>query len=303
MSRKSTVKPGRSRSGIAESASDGIVGRLIDRAFENPANSGGLLVMALTATAIVSNAMFLQNGRHPEPLFMTRPAPPVWQAPRPAPRAPALAARPDRLINDPPMPRIAPRQLSAAEPDAALAPPDSQTVPPSSDVQLIAEIQRELARVGLYSGAIDGVLGARTEAAISAFQTVAGIVITGRPGADLLTALKQPLPARGSPTAVVRNSEAAAQTAELDRRERERTEMIAAQQRRQVEMRAAENYRIVQAALNRIGYGPIPVDGISGTDTLDAIRRFELDNGMPITGEANDALITRLIAIGAVKPG
>ena len=47
--------------------------------------------------------------------------------------------------------------------------------------------------------------------------------------------------------------------------------------------------------------GPIAIDGTASTETLDAIRRFELDNGLPITGEASDALIGRLISIGAIK--
>jgi peptidoglycan hydrolase-like protein with peptidoglycan-binding domain len=47
----------------------------------------------------------------------------------------------------------------------------------------------------------------------------------------------------------------------------------------------------------------LPVDGAAGDETLDAIRRFELDNGMPITGAAGDALVARLYAIGAIKPG
>ena len=63
---------------------DGMAAAMIDRVFENPAMSGGLMVVALTATAIVSNAMFLQNGHHPDPLFSTRPATVSRQvAPRP----------------------------------------------------------------------------------------------------------------------------------------------------------------------------------------------------------------------------
>ena len=62
--------------------SDGFVARLTDHVFENPAMSGGLFVMALTAAAIVSNAMMMQNGHHPDPLFMTRPMP-VAHAPVP----------------------------------------------------------------------------------------------------------------------------------------------------------------------------------------------------------------------------
>ena len=63
----------------------------------------------------------------------------------------------------------------------------------------------------------------------------------------------------------------------------------------------AATYRTVQTALNRIGYGPVPVDGTANKATLDAIRGFELDNGLSVSGEPSDALIQRLVAIGAIK--
>jgi peptidoglycan hydrolase-like protein with peptidoglycan-binding domain len=50
-----------------------------------------------------------------------------------------------------------------------------------------------------------------------------------------------------------------------------------------------------------IGYGPVPEDGIADEATIAAIRRFELDNGLPITGAAGDTLIQRLVAIGAME--
>jgi peptidoglycan hydrolase-like protein with peptidoglycan-binding domain len=59
--------------------------------------------------------------------------------------------------------------------------------------------------------------------------------------------------------------------------------------------------RRVQTALNQAGYGPIAVDGYPGSETADAIRRFELDNGLPITGEVGDRLIARLVAVGAMS--
>jgi peptidoglycan hydrolase-like protein with peptidoglycan-binding domain len=62
----------------------------------------------------------------------------------------------------------------------------------------------------------------------------------------------------------------------------------------------AEGYRKVQLALNQIGYGPIPVDGRNGSETSDAIRRFELDYGLQVTGVPSEALTRRLIAIGAL---
>jgi peptidoglycan hydrolase-like protein with peptidoglycan-binding domain len=61
-----------------------------------------------------------------------------------------------------------------------------------------------------------------------------------------------------------------------------------------------ETYRRVQVALNQSGYGPIPVDGKPGKETGDAIRRFEQDYGLPQTGQPNDAMLKRLVAIGAL---
>jgi peptidoglycan hydrolase-like protein with peptidoglycan-binding domain len=58
----------------------------------------------------------------------------------------------------------------------------------------------------------------------------------------------------------------------------------------------------VQNALNQSGYGPVPNDGMLSDATVNAIRRFELDNGMAITGRISDPLIDKLIAIGAMNP-
>lgn len=59
--------------------------------------------------------------------------------------------------------------------------------------------------------------------------------------------------------------------------------------------------RRVQEALNQLGYGPVDTDGRSGGKTATAIRRFELDNGLPLTGVAGDAVMAKLVMIGAMK--
>jgi peptidoglycan hydrolase-like protein with peptidoglycan-binding domain len=68
---------------------------------------------------------------------------------------------------------------------------------------------------------------------------------------------------------------------------------------------AAERQRLqnVQNILNRIGYGPLAANGESTEETANAIRRFELDNGLPITGAPNDRVLSRLTAIGASGSG
>jgi peptidoglycan hydrolase-like protein with peptidoglycan-binding domain len=281
---------------------DGLIARVIDRTFENPATSGGLLVMALTLTAIVSNALFLQGGQHPGSLFGS---------------GRTVGQQEERgAVANPPMPRLAPRQRAQIVPDQVAAPPAALPVPtltaapdttssvspsdlPAAE-NLVTEIQRELARTGLYRGAIDGVSGSRTEAAIREFETAAGIAGTGTPTPELLAALRQPLPPRETQSIA---AAASTEAAELNRREQERARLIAEDRQRQEEIKLREAYAVVQTALNRIGYGPIAIDGTASEETAEAIRRFELDNGMPITGKAGDNLIARLFAIGAIKPG
>ena len=56
----------------------------------------------------------------------------------------------------------------------------------------------------------------------------------------------------------------------------------------------------IQQALADAAYGPLTVDGIAGRETADAVRRFQLDQGMAVTGKIDDALISRLVSVGAM---
>ena len=48
------------------------------------------------------------------------------------------------------------------------------------------ELQRALTAAGFDTGGTDGVMGAKTKAAISAYQSSAGLAVTGEPSLDLL---------------------------------------------------------------------------------------------------------------------
>lgn len=124
------------------------------------------IVMATAAVAtIFVNALFLQKGPHPAPIFATRPL----LAPQPV-----IQARP---VAQP-----------AAQPVAASA--AVAVGAPLSIVQLTAEIQRELTRRGFYDGAADGIWGARTDAGVRDFAQAAGLRINPEPTPELLRALQ-----------------------------------------------------------------------------------------------------------------
>ncbi len=303
------------------------------------------MVVAMTATAIICNAMFLQNAHRPAPLFQIRPsansAPIPVPLPKPAPNfsappdaSPAAqpvqsVAAPQAII--PPLPRLAP--VAKPAPVAAVSAPAPAAVAPAPVQQqtaLVTEIQRGLARLGIYTGAIDGKTGDRTSAAIVKYEQAAGQKPTGKPTPELLYALQHPTAAPApsnapaadpiateldqsaqrraasiaSATKTANAQAAAATETKAAQAKAAQAQAAAAQQAAKAaeQNKATGNYRIVQTALNRIGYGPVPVDGTANAATVEAIRGFELDNGLPVSGAPSQAMIDRLVTIGAIKP-
>ena len=51
-------------------------------------------------------------------------------------------------------------------------------------------LQQPLAQAGYDTGGTDGVMGAKTKAAISAYQQASGLPVTGEPSMDLLRRLR-----------------------------------------------------------------------------------------------------------------
>ncbi len=58
----------------------------------------------------------------------------------------------------------------------------------------------------------------------------------------------------------------------------------------------------IQVLLQHLGYEPGRIDGISGPRLARAIRAFEMDQGLPITGRADMALIDLLHDLVALDP-
>ena len=314
--------------------------RLADRVMDNPAKSGGLFVMALTTAAVVSNALFLQHSRHPEPWFATRP-----DLVAVAPGTNAVAVPDPRPRGTPPVEPPTPRLQPQTPPSPAASTPAAT---------LVADVQKALSELGLYRGKIDGISGTRTRAAITAYEQSQGLPVTGQPSPVLLDHMvtasiapaappppstAQPSPDTSAaadflpPVPVAPPPEAVAAVEPSDDIDRLLTYPGASAEPATVtkvstapEPQAApapppadiavaaapepdaapaadvgsRRTLSVQKALNQIGYGPVPENGVAGEGTVAAIRRFELDNGLPITGAAGDTVIERLVAIGAM---
>jgi peptidoglycan hydrolase-like protein with peptidoglycan-binding domain len=124
-----------------------------------PRDSIAVLAAGGAVAAILINALFMQSGPHPAPIFSTKPAPVV------APLTDSVAT-------------LMPGRKPVA------APPPAR---PRSD--MVAEIQRELSKRGFYDGPTDGFYGPKTDGAIRDFEQAAGLRPTAEPSENLLAAI------------------------------------------------------------------------------------------------------------------
>jgi peptidoglycan hydrolase-like protein with peptidoglycan-binding domain len=229
-----------------------------------PVDSFGLVLGAVAAGAIVVNALFLQMGPHPAPMLPDKARPVAFAA-----SGKSAPARPGG------------REASAAETPA----------PSRTRQQIVSDIQRELARRGFFDGPIDGVYGAKTDAAIRDFEQAAGHKTSSQPDEALLRAIaRSPLqspsiapmpPAR--PTAANRNAGAAKPASP--------TPVPPAS------ISPSRRVLAVQRALADFGYGQVKPSGVAGADTKAAIERFERERKLPVTGQVSDRLVRELAAV------
>jgi hypothetical protein len=94
------------------------IGKLAALALARPGTAALMLLFGGVGTAISVNALWLQSGHHPLPLF--RPAPAAQ--PKPIIASPAPPVPPPRMVEAPAAPPGAPLDLHPREADAAPAP-------------------------------------------------------------------------------------------------------------------------------------------------------------------------------------
>ena len=112
------------------------------------------IVMATAATVVIFvNALFLQHGPHPAPIFATRPL----------------------------------MRSVTCRCAGTVAAPGAVT---EGHGQLVADIQQALSQKGFYDGAIDGLWGAKTDSAVRDFLQAAGLNASAEASESLLRTIK-----------------------------------------------------------------------------------------------------------------
>lgn len=228
-------------------------------AARHPFDTAGLALAVALAAAILVNALWLQTERHPAPFTrVDRPRAAVETSP-------------------PAMPRPRPVALAPAAPEPA---PVAPATPTRGRKELLADLQRELARRGFYDGPPDGIYGPKMDAAIRDFEALAKLKPSQEPSEALLQAIVnsnlrvQPEKPR-SPAA----------TGSIPRPPAPLTTP------------AVSRVVAVQRALADYGYGQLRASGVLDEATKAAIEKFERDRRLPITGQLSDRLLRELASV------
>jgi peptidoglycan hydrolase-like protein with peptidoglycan-binding domain len=140
------------------SVDSGLAGRFGAAVTQHPRESVAILTAAATTLVIFINALYLQRGPHPAPIFGSR-----------------QLTKQDRLAV---LPHRRPAEAGGA---AAIV---------RTRAQLVGEIQRALAERGFYEGAIDGIWGARTDGAVRDFTEAGGTRVDAEASESLLRTIK-----------------------------------------------------------------------------------------------------------------
>lgn len=124
---------------------------------QRPREFVAIVMSTVAIFAIVINALYLQKGPHPAPIFAARPL----------------------LQKEATLPPRLPGTQSQLGSDLAA----------QARVQMIANIQRELNRKGFYDGPSDGIWGSKTDAAVRDFLQASGSKVNPEANENLLRAI------------------------------------------------------------------------------------------------------------------
>jgi len=129
---------------------------------------------------------------------------------------------------------------------------------------VIANTQSELRRRGYDVPVVSGVLDAKTQTAIRAYQQQSGLTVTGKASESLLARL---------------------QASDGSNHTQTQQDLV----------------RTVQAELSDLGYNGGPADGVYGPSTRSAVRAYQADNKLPVTGEVTQSLLVHMQEHGSMN--
>ncbi|MBA8901334.1 peptidoglycan-binding protein [Phyllobacterium sp. P30BS-XVII] len=267
------------------------IGGLIAR---NPTITGGATAFLVTLGFISANALWYQPQGHDGVFFRTRPElvfKPIKHDGTVfgTPQKQSSVDAPIRKVNSVPVPQANPDPVAAAiNGDPVLG--------PGGDPE-VAKMQQKLLALGFYNGAVDGLAGKGTRAAIEAYRKAsAEMGIETQPAvgnaSDTTASIAIPAakPDHGQEKATVQTVSARSD----DKMPANTAEQPASN------LAPAEIVRI-QAGLRAFGNDKVEISGKVGANTKNAIKEFQTLFKLPVTGQPDAKLFAKMQEIGLIN--
>ena len=214
----------------------------------------GISAFALVGAASI-NTLFLQEGKHPTPIFGA---------------SSQIVGSVD----------LSPSQTS----EIVL----EQTIDPDLADPIVREIQAHLTARGYYDSEIDGLIGARTRAAIGLYQRANNEPVTNEPSKKLLEHIRLSRPDEGYHVAarqkIADQNEASGIAPSTPSIIEAKSEVIS----------DPLKIKQIQEALARLGYNNVTADGVVGPITRQAVLNFKKKHGLNADGTITTALLNEL---------
>lgn len=254
-----------------------VVGNVIN----NPSGSAGAVLFSLGFALVAGNAVLSQPQTHPEPIWQTTDR----TVTRSVVENVAVVNQPVTITRSVLTQRISLKNIPV---------PTANPVRATSGItqsELVREFQAALLETGLYNGKVDGIFGSATRSAIISFQQSAGILPDGEASYGLLAHLEaskaaakregtaakplpKPLPA---PTAL---SIGMPKTSDFDR---------------------GTILRIQAGLKEKFGEADIDVDGVYGSQTKNALMRFQEFFQLEPSGKIDRKTMEKLLSAGIIQ--
>ena len=308
-----------SASALAIAAGDFIV--------RNPVLTGGATAFLVVMSFVSANALWYQPEAHKAVFFSTRPD----FVFKPTPRAvlPGTAAASDNApkstetasaepANNETAQSLEAASLSADRLNMSASVDDMlPALAPNADLE-IARLQQRLSTLGIYKGPVDGFTGPQTREAVErwrALQQKLGVQEANIPAQlqadaqnsapaqdDVAKVIEVAVPTPRPQPAVLKTETVSKPKPALASYEKPAPKkQVAATPAVQSVKVSSQDIIRVQAGLKAFGNDTVPVNGQPGKTTQEAVREFQKLFSMPVTGEIDATLITKMREIGLIS--
>jgi peptidoglycan hydrolase-like protein with peptidoglycan-binding domain len=178
---------------------------------------------------------------------------------------------------------FSPPQIDEPETTINIERPAMPSAPPVGD-PMVKQVQGILKDLNFYAGTVDGIRGPNTQKAVEAYQRKVGLT----PSGEIDSLLLDQLGATPTTAAVVPQPAPRADV----------TDSIPPTAPATAVPGADARIVKIQAGLKAFGNDGIQLDGVVGARTSAALREFQSLFGLPVTGEADEAVYAKMREIG-----